>query len=230
METCKHTGLEIFESRHLPCIIKIIGIYIKQLFFTRNINIFTCLAAWGSRKYERTSAIFKPWHRKWHFIRDFTIWKIIGSSFLIYPIYTPFWGHRQTVQIQTRRSRLWHLIRVCTVCICPNPTALNWDCGRISLRLILFATAATVFQLLVWSPISCRPVTTLWWSFCISTDRWSIGDYFRVIGDRQRPIGDWLESVLPSFFKNKMFGKNKTISLQVAIMITHHDTYIQLLH
>ena len=32
----------------------------KNLIFTRSINIFTCPAAQGTRKYERTSAIFEP--------------------------------------------------------------------------------------------------------------------------------------------------------------------------
>ena len=32
----------------------------KKLIFTRNIKIFTCPAAGGTRKYERTSAIFEP--------------------------------------------------------------------------------------------------------------------------------------------------------------------------
>ena len=53
-------GLEISEKRHLPCIAKIIDIYRKKIFFTRNIKIFTCPEAWGTRKYERTSAIFEP--------------------------------------------------------------------------------------------------------------------------------------------------------------------------
>ena len=32
----------------------------KNLIFTRSIKIFTCPAAQGTRKYERTSAIFEP--------------------------------------------------------------------------------------------------------------------------------------------------------------------------
>ena len=32
----------------------------KKLIFTRSIKIFTCPAAQGTRKYERTSAIFEP--------------------------------------------------------------------------------------------------------------------------------------------------------------------------
>ena len=31
----------------------------KKLIYTRNIQIFTCPAAWGTRKYKRTSAIFE---------------------------------------------------------------------------------------------------------------------------------------------------------------------------
>ena len=67
-------------------ILACIGIF---LIFTRNNKIFTCPAAWGTRKYELTSAIFEPcisddipppvyptiYHPKWtfklHFICDF---------------------------------------------------------------------------------------------------------------------------------------------------------------
>ena len=38
-------GFEIYENRHLPCITQIIGIYGKNLIFTRNIKIFACPAA-----------------------------------------------------------------------------------------------------------------------------------------------------------------------------------------
>ena len=55
------TGLEISENRHLPCITKFIGIHGENLIFSRNIKIFTCPAAWDTRKYERTSTIFEPW-------------------------------------------------------------------------------------------------------------------------------------------------------------------------
>ena len=55
------SGLEISENRHLPCITKSIHIYGENLIFTRNLKIFTCPAAWGTRKYERTSGIFEPW-------------------------------------------------------------------------------------------------------------------------------------------------------------------------
>ena len=44
----------------MPCITKIIGIYGKNIIFTRNIEFITCPAASGTRKYERTSAIFEP--------------------------------------------------------------------------------------------------------------------------------------------------------------------------
>ena len=54
------SGLEIFLNRHLPCITKIICIYGKTLISPRNIKMFTCPAAWGTRKYERTCAIFEP--------------------------------------------------------------------------------------------------------------------------------------------------------------------------
>ena len=37
-----------------------IGIYGKKLIFTKNIKIFTCPAAWDTRKYERKSTIFEP--------------------------------------------------------------------------------------------------------------------------------------------------------------------------
>ena len=53
-------GLEISENRHLPCITKFIGIHEENLIFSRNIKIFTCPAAWDTRKYERTSTIFEP--------------------------------------------------------------------------------------------------------------------------------------------------------------------------
>ena len=54
------TGLEISENRHMPYITKFIGIHGENLIFSRNIKIFTCPAAWDTRKYERTSTIFEP--------------------------------------------------------------------------------------------------------------------------------------------------------------------------
>ena len=44
-----------------PTLQKILAYMVKNLIFTRNIKIFTCPAAWGTRKYERASAIFEPW-------------------------------------------------------------------------------------------------------------------------------------------------------------------------
>ena len=43
-----------------PASLKILAYMGKNLIFTRNIKIFTCPAALGTRKYERTSAIFEP--------------------------------------------------------------------------------------------------------------------------------------------------------------------------
>ena len=49
------------------------------------------------------------------------------------------------------------------------------------------------------------------------TDQRLVRDWF---GDWS---GDWIETVLSSLFKkiNTVFGKNKTISVQVAIMIIY---------
>ena len=44
-----------------PASQKLLAYMGKKLIFTRNIKIFNCPAAWGTRKYERTSAIFEPW-------------------------------------------------------------------------------------------------------------------------------------------------------------------------
>ena len=39
---------------------KLLTKYGEKIIFTRNIKIFTCPAAWSTRKYELTSAIFEP--------------------------------------------------------------------------------------------------------------------------------------------------------------------------
>ena len=43
-----------------PASQKILAYMGKNLIFTRSIKIFTCPAVQGTRKYERTSAIFEP--------------------------------------------------------------------------------------------------------------------------------------------------------------------------
>ena len=44
-----------------PASQKILAYMGKNLIFTINTKIFTCPAAWATRKYERTSGIFEPW-------------------------------------------------------------------------------------------------------------------------------------------------------------------------
>ena len=43
-----------------PASQKLLAYIGKKMIFTRNIKIFTCPAARGTHKYERTSAIFEP--------------------------------------------------------------------------------------------------------------------------------------------------------------------------
>ena len=45
-----------------PASQKLLAYMGKKFIYTRNVEIFTCPAAWGTRKYERTSAIFEPWN------------------------------------------------------------------------------------------------------------------------------------------------------------------------
>ena len=54
----------------------------KNVIFTRNFKIFTCPAAWGTREYERMSAIFEPWGNQ-------QTTKVVASKeifHIIYPI------------------------------------------------------------------------------------------------------------------------------------------------
>ena len=52
------TGLEYIGT--CPASQNLLAYKGKNVIFTRNIKIFTCPAAWGTCKYERTSAIFEP--------------------------------------------------------------------------------------------------------------------------------------------------------------------------
>ena len=52
-------GLKYLKIGACPASQKLLAYRGKKLIYTRNIKIFTCPAARGTRKYERTSAIFE---------------------------------------------------------------------------------------------------------------------------------------------------------------------------
>ena len=54
-------ALKYLKISTCPASQKLLAYMGKYLIFIRNFKIFTCPAAWGTRKYERTSAIFEPW-------------------------------------------------------------------------------------------------------------------------------------------------------------------------
>ena len=54
-------GLKYLKIGTCPASQKLLAYMGKKLIYTRNIKIFTCPAARGTRKYERTSAIFEAW-------------------------------------------------------------------------------------------------------------------------------------------------------------------------
>ena len=54
-------GLKYLKIGTCPASQKLLAYRGKKLIYTRNIKIFTCPAARGTRKYERTSAIFEAW-------------------------------------------------------------------------------------------------------------------------------------------------------------------------
>ena len=56
---CTLQGLKYLKIGTCPASLKLLAYMGKKLIYTRNIKIFTCPAARGTRKYERTSAIFK---------------------------------------------------------------------------------------------------------------------------------------------------------------------------
>ena len=56
----------------------------KKLNFTRNIKIFTCPATWGTRKYERTSAIFEPCGQPMIRLCLCTCWVDLSTRFTLF--------------------------------------------------------------------------------------------------------------------------------------------------
>ena len=103
-----------------------------------------------------------------------------------------------------------------------------------SWRLILIANSATVVPFMVWSPTSLPSVADNRHIFGdrLAFSRQLISDQSVTISEQSatvkkklatdcRLVADWMGAVLSPWFKNNVFVKYKTISVQVAIMIIH---------